>query len=78
MGAVSRFGITLDKGDVHCPHSSVSSICGYEYCLHCPYKFVGHCSSCEERKQALLKFFGFNQTKLDELDERLIKKQWTE
>lgn len=66
-----RFGITLDKGNPECKHQSLGSICGYEYCLNCDYKFVGHCTACEARKQALLKFFGFNQSKLDELDNKL-------
>lgn len=68
-----KWGITLDQGDGSCSHSSLGSICGYEYCMNCSYKFVGHCTRCEERKQALLKFFGFDQRKLDELDEKLNK-----
>lgn len=67
------WGIVLDKGSDDCPHSSLSSICGYEYCNNCDYKFVGHCTRCEERKQALLKFFGYDQNKLDDLESKLQK-----
>lgn len=70
---VMRFGIVLDKGSDDCKHQSLHSMCGYEYCLNCSYKFVGHCTECEARKQALLKFFGFNQKKLNELNEQLSK-----
>lgn len=66
-----RLGIVLDKGDEACKHQSLSSTCGYETCNNCDYKFVGHCSECERRKQLLLKFFGFNQKKLDNLNEKL-------
>lgn len=66
-----RFGIVLDKGSDDCKHQSLGSICGYEHCMSCSYKFVGHCTECEARTQALLKFFGFNQSKVDELNEKL-------
>lgn len=69
-----RFGITLDNGSPDCKHQSLGSICGYEYCQNCSYKFVGHCTQCEARKQALLKFFGYKQEKLDELNNELTKR----
>jgi len=69
------FGIVLDNGNPDCKHQSLGSFCGYEYCNNCDYKFVGHCTQCEARKQALLKFFGFDQSKVDELNEQLHGKQ---
>jgi len=64
-------GIVIDKGSDDCKHQSLGSFCGYEYCNNCSYKFVGHCTQCERRKQALLKFFGFDQSKVDELEQKL-------
>ncbi len=66
-----RFGIVLDKGSDDCKHQSLSSICGYETCLNCDYKFVGHCTDCEARMQAILKFFKGDKNKLDDLNNKL-------
>lgn len=62
-------GIVLDKGSEECKHQSLVSICGFEYCRNCSYKFIGHCSSCERRKETLLKFFGFKRAK--EIEEQI-------
>jgi len=61
-----RLGLTIDKGSPDCKHQSLASVCGFEYCLHCSYKFIGHCASCEARKKALIAFFG--KKKAEEYD----------
>ena len=64
-----RLGIVLDKGSSECRHQSLASICGFEYCLNCDYKFIGHCSSCEKRPQTLIKFFGLK--KAEEIEKQI-------
>jgi len=51
-----RVGIVLDHGDPNCKHQALASLCAYEYCMNCDYKFIGHCSKCAQRSQKLEDF----------------------
>jgi len=48
-----RLGIVLDPGSPTCKHQALASLCAYEYCTQCDYKFIGHCSKCASRSQKL-------------------------
>ncbi len=63
-----RLGIVLDPGSPDCRHQALASICAYEYCTACDYKFIGHCSKCAKRSQKLEDYIA---EKLAELKKKL-------
>lgn len=65
---MGKLGIVLDPGSYDCKHQALVSVCGYEYCTNCDYKFFGHCSKCVERKQKLDTFI---KQKLEEFKDKL-------